>query len=252
MKKIGLIGYGKIGRKLVSEIKEKNLGEIVFIQDTYVTEDSNYPELSFVTEGSDMVYERADLIIECAVAGVLYENIENILKSCDLMLFSVTSFAKDSFREKTLRLAKTYQRKIYIPHGAILGLDGILDGKTLWEEVSIQTIKNPKSLGREDTVRTVVYDGNTKGACLAYPRNVNVHAAVALAGIGFEKTSSLIISDPVMETNRHIISLKGNGTEISIQISSYADSGVTGLYTPVSACGSLFRVLDKTGDVFVV
>lgn len=249
MKRVGLIGFGKIGRKLVREIREKRLAEIVFIQDTILPDE---PEIFFVKNADETLYEKVDMVIECAVADVLLENIEKILRHCDLMLFSVTAFADEVFREKAAGLAETYGRKIYIPHGAILGLEGIFDGRTLWEEVTIETIKNPKSLQRADLERTIVYEGNTKGACMAYPRNVNVHAAVAMAGIGFEKTRSLIISDPSVETNSHTICLKGNNTQISIQISSYADCGVTGMYTPVSAAGSLLRILGQSSGVWVV
>ncbi len=107
-------------------------------------------------------------------------------------------FSDDEFAEKADKLCEKYGRRIYLPHGAILGLDGIFDGRYLWKEVTIETTKSPKSLGREDSVRTIVYEGPTREACKLYPRNVNVHAAVAIAGLGFEKTVSKIISDPAV------------------------------------------------------
>lgn len=79
---------------------------------------------------------------------------------------------------------------------------------------------------------------------MAYPRNVNVHATVALAGLGFDRTRSAIISDPAVHTNSHKILVDGEGIHFELNVSSFANGGVTGKYTPYSAVGSLRRVLD--------
>lgn len=88
-----------------------------------------------------------------------------------------------------------------------------------------------------------MYEGCTKDACELYPRNVNAHAAVALAGLGFQKTQSKIISDPAVHTNSHTICVEGDGVSLRVAISTFASGGVTGSYTLISACGSLDRVL---------
>lgn len=122
----------------------------------------------------------------------------------------------------------------------------------MWREVSIETVKSPKSLGLDGTERSVVYEGSTRGACGRFPRNVNVHAAVALAGLGFGRTRSRIVADPAVSTNAHTIRLKGDGMDITLQVSSFAAGAVTGAYTPHSACGSLDRVLGTgSGRMFV-
>ena len=124
--------------------------------------------------------------------------------------------------------------------------------KPVWESVEITTTKSPKSLGRTDTERTVVYEGPAREACRLYPRNVNVHAAIALAGIGFDRTKSRIVSDPAVSTNAHEIRLKGSGIDIAMHIESYAAGAVTGAYTPWSACGSLDRICgEDSGTRFV-
>jgi predicted dinucleotide-utilizing enzyme len=92
--------------------------------------------------------------------------------------------------------------------------------------------------------RTIVYEGRAKDACELYPRNVNVHAAVALAGLGFEETQSRIISDPAVHTNSHNICVEGEGVSFRLAISTFASGDVTGSYTPISACGSLDRILE--------
>ena len=247
MKKIGFLGCGKIGKALVKHMYEEGTAEVSFIQDPGFINDINL-SCPVVSEADESLYAATDIMIECATANVLKANIEMILKHCDLMLFSVTSFSDPDFEAKVSELHKKYGHCVYIPHGAILGIDGIFDGRKVWNEVSIVTTKSPKSLGRTDTERTVVYDGPTRGVCPLYPRNVNVHACIALAGIGFDKTHSTIISDPAVSTNAHLITLKGNGMDITMDISSYAAGAVTGAYTPHSACGSLDRLLANAAD----
>ena len=249
MSRVGLLGCGKIGSMLLADLQQSGKHQVTFIQDPFCGEKGEIP----VTAAADAeLLAQTDLVIETATASVLKENIAQILVHCDIMLFSVTAFADDAFLKEVQELTEKYHHKVYLPHGAILGVDGIADGRALITSVEITTTKNPKSLGREDEVRTVVYEGCTRGACEAYPRNVNVHATVALAGIGFDKTHSRIVSDPSVSTNTHVIKVEGEGIHFELTISSFSTGGVTGKYTPYSAVASMHKVLDdKEGFRFV-
>ena len=250
MIKIGFLGCGKIGRALLEEAREIEDVQIGFVQDLFFPEEgAGFPVLR---RAEEEIYAACDLVIECATADVLKENVELILKHCDLMTFSVTAFSDIAFENQVRELIREYKRRVYIPHGAILGLDGIFDGRRVWEQVSIETVKNPASLGRTDTARTVLFEGPAREGCRLYPRNVNVHAAVALAGIGFDKTISRILADPDVHTNSHVISLKGEGVNMQIHVESFSSGGVTGKYTPYSACGSLRRLLDKKAGLLFI
>lgn len=244
--KVGFLGCGKIGGAMLSALLEDGKNEVTFIQDPFVGQEGKPCP---VTEKADeTLLEKTDLVIESATADVLKENVESILKHCNLMVFSVTAFSDEAFYAQAKELTEKYGRTIYLPHGAILGLDGIADGRKVIKSVRIETTKNPKSLGRTDTERTVVYEGSTRQACREYPRNVNVHAAVALAGLGFDKTQSRIISDPAVSTNAHTITVDGDGIHFEIVVSSQAGGGVTGKYTPYSAVSSMFKVLGGSGE----
>ncbi|HWP51470.1 MAG TPA: aspartate dehydrogenase domain-containing protein [Clostridia bacterium] len=244
-KSIGFLGCGKIGGTMLESLKNFEDVSVSFVQALdYSAEGRAFP---VVTESDDVLLEKADLVVESATANVLKANFDSIIKHCDVMIFSVTAFSDDAFERHAIELAERYGRKIYLPHGAILGVDGIVDGSVLLTDVSIVTTKNPKSLGRDDTERTVVCECSTREACALYPRNVNVHATVALAGIGFDRTRSIVVSDPAVDTNTHIIDVKGDGIHFCLEISSFSTGGVTGKYTPYSACASLARVLGKGG-----
>lgn len=247
MATVGFLGCGKIGKAMVRHLLAGGEHSIAFVQDpSFDGElDIGYPVVSHLDEKLC----RADLVVECATADVLKQSCEHHLRYGDLLVFSLTAFSDRRFTEKVSELCKANNSHIYLPHGAILGLDGIDDARDILTSVSIETIKSPKSLGREDIKKTLVYEGPTREVCELYPRNVNVHAAVALAGLGFDKTQSKIISDPAVNTNSHNICVEGEGISFRLQISSHSSGGITGSYTPVSACGSLDRVLGS-GDIY--
>lgn len=50
-------------------------------------------------------------------------------------------------------------------------------------------------------------------------------------------------ADPAVHTNSHDICVEGEGVSFRLAISTFASGGVTGSYTPISACGSLDRIL---------
>lgn len=243
MASIGFLGCGKIGKVMVRHLQSSNDHSIAFVQDPFFHNDCGL-DCQVVAQLDESLC-KADLVVESATADVLKQNHEHYLRQGNMLIFSVTAFSDEAFAREAYALCKAHNTHIYIPHGAILGLDGIFDAREILTGVTIETTKNPNSLGRDDKQRTVVYEGPTREACQLYPRNVNVHAEIALAGLGFEKTLSRIISDPGVHTNSHTICADGDGDGISfrLEISSPASGGVTGTYTPISACGSLDRIL---------
>ncbi len=247
MKKIGLLGYGTIGRYVTKKLIEETENRIGFILDPFAKDvkDTPVPVLEDITQDD---ITGVDLIVEAAHADVVKKYAPQILKHTNMLIFSITSLADEEFYNQVSELCEKHNTKVYIPHGAILGLDGITDGKEIIKSVRIETIKNPKSLGRNDKEKAILYDGNARGACEAYPRNVNVHAVLALASLGFDRTQSTIISDPGVVTNSHVISVEGEGISFEIKVTSNPIGSVTGAYTPVSAYGSIKRVLvDDSG-----
>lgn len=215
MKKMAFLGCGKIGGALLQHVVSREDAQPVFIQDPFFS--AAGAPCPVIRQADFQLYREAELIVECATADVLKADITEILTYCDLLMFSVTAFCDESFEQQALELCARHGRHIYLPHGAILGLDGLYDARPLLREVRITTTKSPKSLGLPDGERAVVYEGPTREACRKFPRNVNVHATVALAGIGFDRTFSSIIADPLVTTNSHLIEVLGEGIHFSIQ-----------------------------------
>lgn len=113
----------------------------------------------------------------------------------------------------------------------------------LFEQVTVVTTKSGKSLGLDPECSGTVFEGSARQACQRFPRNVNVHAAVALAGIGLDRTFSRVVAVPRQEANEHRIEVAGQGLSWVIEVSSKSLGGVTSSYTPRSAIGSIERIL---------
>jgi len=194
MASVGFLGFGKIGKVMFEHLKQQNDHSAAFVH-TRTVENHKDLDCPVVNELDERICT-ADLIVECATADVLKDCFEYYIQQGDLLIFSLTAFSDEKFAENAFALSKRFGKRLYFAHGAIMGLDGIYDARDILNSVTIETIKHPKSLGRDDTERTVVFEGVTRTICELYPRNVNVHAAIALAGIGFDKTVSKVISDP--------------------------------------------------------
>lgn len=222
---------------------------IDFVYDEQMEKARSIPGTEVLQKIEDIARQEVDLVVETATDKAVREIAPRVLAKRDMLIFSVTSLVDDSFRESLRELCRGNHTRLYIPHGAILGLDGIYDGRSVIEEVTITTTKSPKSLGLEPTSAGVLYDGPTRGACKLFPRNVNVHAAIAVTGLGFDRTRSVVVADPQTNQMAHEIHVKGVGLEWNIRISSRSLGGVTGSYTPESASMTVRRILANDYDL---
>ena len=167
----------------------------------------------------------------------------------------MTAFAEDGLPQRLLETARSHGTCLFIPHGAVVGLENIFEGRDLWKEVTMVMKKNPKNLDfsaapqfkpAEITKATVLYDGPTRAVCPMFPRNVNSHATVALAGIGFDRTRSVLIADPSLEVSVIEITAQGNGVAMKIERSNPL-KGVSGVFTLNSTLAAISRAKGAAG-----
>ena len=147
------------------------------------------------------------------------------------------------------RFAETHGTRLYIPHGAVVGLEALAEGRDQWEEVTMVMRKSPSSIDFSEhptltadgiTEDTVIYEGPTRGICPLFPRNVNAHAALALGGIGFDRTRSVLIAVTDSHTSDIEITARGEAADLTIRRVSPM-KGVSGIFTLISALGSVVR-----------
>jgi aspartate dehydrogenase len=129
------------------------------------------------------------------------------------------------------KLAVQTGARIVVPTGAIAGLDAVraaAEGPV--ESVSIEMRKPPVGLAGAPfllrhgidvldlTEPLLVFDGTALDAAAGFPANVNVAAALALAGIGPIRTKVKIWADPFATRNVHTITVEAEAARFTISI----------------------------------
>lgn len=250
VRRIGIIGAGVIGQSVYREIVASGLGEVAYVLVSAVRPRAGMPDAFNAAMTADIeqaLSQPVDLVVEAAHPEVLSSIAGRVLERGDLCGFSCAALARPETEEVIARTTRRAGTRFYLPHGAVLGLDGLADGRDSIDEVRITTVKSDLGLGLPSGSSGVMFDGPTRQACLRFPRNVNVHAALAMAGIGFDRTRSVIVAEPGLAEMRHRIEVRGAGMAWDISVSSRSLGGVSGAYTPRSAAGSVRRILGGSG-----
>ena len=163
-------------------------------------------------------------------------------KTC--VALSVGGFALDS---TLLEDAEQAPCPIYLPSGAIAGLDGVLALRELGlDDVSLTTTKHPRSLAGTPYLEqqgfdpaslnapATVFEGSAGQAIRHFPANVNVAITLSLAGIGFERTRVRLVADPGATRTTHTVVAKAGDCMIS--------ATTTGVPLPQNPKSSLLAV----------
>ena len=249
--RIGLVGLGYVGRYVYEQISSRpELGlEIAFVHELAAERLAGLPPEVILPELHAFAARRPDLVVEMAHPAVTRQFGELFLQETDYLPLSMTAFADEALRQRLLETARRSGTCLFIPHGAVVGLENIFEGRDLWEEVTVVMKKSPKNLDfsaapqlkpADLTQATVLYDGPTRAVCPLFPRNVNSHATVALAGIGFDRTRSVLIADPSLDVSVIELTAQGKGAALRIERSNPL-KGVSGVFTLHSTLAALCR-----------
>jgi len=255
--RIGLVGLGYIGRYVYEQItKRPELGlEVVFVQELAVERLAGLSGEIVLPEIRDFASRRPDLVVEMAHPAVTRQFGELFLQETDYMPLSMTAFADEGLQQRLLATAQRSGTCLFIPHGAVVGLESIFEGRELWEEVTMVMKKSPKNLdfsaapqfqAAAITKETVLYDGPTRAVCPLFPRNVNSHATVALAGIGFDRTRSVLVADPSLDVSVIEITARSKTAAMRIERSNPL-KGVSGVFTLNSTLAAITRAKGTGG-----
>ena len=233
--RIGLIGFGTIGRAVAQAVQEGTAGDtsigaiLVRNPQRYSSDAALYP-WKFTEDPEEFFSREMDLVAEAAGHEAVRRYAVRCLESGrDLLTISAGAFADEALLSSVREAALTAGRRVLIPSGAIGGLDAIaaaaLGGLV---EVTITTRKPPlawkgtvaeQQIDLESVVEPVcLYSGSAREAARLYPQNVNVQAALALAGIGMDRTQSGVYADPGARHNTHEITARGYFGEVRIVI----------------------------------
>ncbi len=229
--KLTIIGCGSIGKTLARALEKMDEIEVMFFIDrkrTRIEElEKECKKVRYAGNFEDAV-EMSDLVVEAASQSAVKEYVPLALeKGKDVLVMSAGTFVDHDFKEKCRILAKQNKCRVYIPSGAVCGIEGI--GAAALEEVEeiiLMSYKPPDAFKGVKYLKDrgidlsnlkrpkVVFNGFAKDAVHYFPNNVNVAATLSLAGIGMDRTWVRIVADPKATKNTHRIIAKGKFGEI--------------------------------------
>ena len=226
--RVGLIGFGVIGRGVARAIAAGAAGDAelvaILVRDPAKIEPS-LDAAPLLTDIAAMISIHPDVVVEVAGHAALRQYAEAVLRcGIDLITVSVGVFADADFTEWIAETARQHGARVQIPSGAIAGLDAIGSAALADVDVVTHTVrKHPRAFTPEQLASAppaegprLLYEGPARTGVRLFPDNVNVAAAVSLAGIGLDRTLLRVYADPSVDRNVHEVRLRGDVGEIEI------------------------------------
>jgi len=262
--KIGVAGCGAIGSSLAKALKE-DFSPKAQVSAVY----DNIPEKAYklareiaspksVVLSLDELINKSDLVIEATKAWAAFNIAKKaLLAGKDILIMSVGGIIEQ--KEKLSVIAQKKNARLYVPSGAICGIDAVKAascGKI--KRIVLTTKKPPKAfLGvpyvlkrkiRLDTIDkdTPVFEGNALSAVRTFPQNINVAATLSLAGLGPKETLVRIIASPGLTKNVHEVEIEAESGTIFTRSENipHPDNAKTSYLAVLSAIATLKQILE--------
>ena len=264
MLKIGVIGCGAIGARICEAVDNGIINaRLVAIHDRSMEHCErlmaylkNKPVISSAAE----LILNSDIVVECASQAAVRELGLSVLEAGkDMMVLSVGAFLDSGLLQEFVQAAGKNNCKIYIPTGAIAGIDGLRSASVApVKSVLLSTTKSPAGLRGAPLIieqnididsfqeKTLIFEGKASDAVKAFPANVNVAASLSLAGIGAERTMVKVFVDPCASRNIHEISVEGDFGKFTCRIENLPspDNPKTSLLAALSAVAALKKITE--------
>jgi aspartate dehydrogenase len=257
-KRIAIAGLGTIGRAVARKLADGLPGLVL---SGVATRDRAKAQawldreaISCPLISIDEMPAHADLVLECAPAELLDRICRPMLKASKaVMVMSASALLP---RPDLIELARTSGGQIMVPTGALIGFDAVLAAaEGTITSLGIVTRKPPGGLAGAPyliakrisldglNAPLCVFKGTARDAAAAFPANVNVVAALSLAGIGPDRTTAEIWADPAATRNCHHIKVESDSAFFTMSIENIpSENPRTGRITALSVIAALRKL----------
>ncbi|MBB3396190.1 aspartate dehydrogenase [Rhizobium sp. BK060] len=232
-KKIAVIGFGAMAQSLLASLRRSNsrleIGAALLPTEfRNGTEDQH--EITLLSSADELIAWKPSLVVECAGHQAVHTLVPAVLEAgVDVVVVSIGSLADPGLLERLEESARRGKSRMTVASGAVGGLDVLRSAKIAGlDDVSYTGSKPPgawKGTPAEEAFdlgslreNTVIFDGTAADAARLYPKNANVTAAIALAGIGFDETKVTLTADPASSSNIHRVQASGAFGRFSITL----------------------------------
>lgn len=235
---VGIGGFGAVGRKVAEELDRGTYGLRLAAISARDHEKAKRNMDGFRTEvpivGLGELSE-CDIVVEGLPAEVFSEIALPAIEAG--RIFVPTSVGQILPRMHLIDRAQETGARIIAPTGALLGLDAVrAAAEGAIHSVTMITRKPPNGLEGAPhlvnnnisvdglNVAKLVFEGSAREGAIGFPANVNVAAALALAGIGADETKLQIWADPDVDRNMHRIEVEADSCRFTLEIANVPSS----------------------------
>lgn len=221
-RKVGIIGFGAIGQEVADallRVPGADYSVVVLMRrpDLPVRFEER---LSATYTVADFLAMQPDIIVEAAGQAAVREYGFAITETgIPFVVSSIGAFADEALHSDMIRRISARGGRILLPTGAIGGLDyiraiaGLPDARVTyvsrkppaaWRDELHKLGRTPEDVAEE----VVLFEGNAMEAAQRYPKNLNVAATLAVAGLGMERTGVTVMIDPAISVNIHEVEVE--------------------------------------------
>ncbi len=257
--RVAIAGLGTIGLKVARTIDSGDLPGLSLVAVSARDQKkaaSNLSDFIVIPKiiGLAELADEAEVIVECAPAAA-FDQSANAAIEKGRILITVSAGALLS-RPDLIKLAEKTGAKIIVPTGALIGLDAVRAAAEGEISSVLHIVRKPAASLKDaphikqnqivlehlaEPLR--VFKGSALAAAKGFPANVNVAAALGLAGIGAENTQVEIWADPTVDRNTHEISVEADSARFSMKIENVPSvNAATGKITALSVIAALRRL----------
>ncbi|KAM6154423.1 aspartate dehydrogenase domain-containing protein [Erethizon dorsatum] len=225
-RKVGVVGYGRLGQSLVSQLlaQGSELGlELVFVWNRDPARMAGSVPPSLQLHNLAALGERhPDLVVEVAHPKIIHESGAHILRHANLLVGSPSALADQTTEQQLLDASHRWGHAVFVARGALWGTEDIsrLDAAGGLQSLRVTMATHPDGFRLEGPLatahssgpRTVLYEGPIRGLCPFAPRNSNTMAAAALAApsLGFDNVIGVLVAD-ISLTDMHVVDVELRG-----------------------------------------
>lgn len=233
MRTIALIGCGAIARYVALQIEKEpglRLAAIIVSQAREASSVQGFGADAAIAHNVGELEGTLELVLDCAGHGALREHGPAVLaRGIDLVTVSAGALADQSLYRDLSNAARASGAQLRIASGAVGALDALSAARVGGLDTVTYRGRKPPAAWRGSPAEAQLdlaslasaathFRGTAREAALAYPKNANVAASIALAGVGFEATQVELIADPKIAANVHEIHAQGAFGQLDLRI----------------------------------
>lgn len=233
MTPIAIIGFGAIAHAVISSFEQmqgvKLSHLLVRAGRKAEVEDAVGEHIKVICDVAE-IEEKPALTVECASHQAVMQFGPDVLRrGLDLAVVSTGALADSAVEQELISAAEQGNSRVHLLAGAVGGIDALASARAAGlKSVVYHSIKPPLAwrgtVAEESfdlsaiTTPTVLFEGSARDAARLFPKNANVAATVALAGLGFDQTKVQLTADPQASRNIHTIEADGNFGRMIMEI----------------------------------